>query len=120
MGYHTLLSFYAGTLTCVQFLCRFEAVGKEGYHSLYRWYQAFEAEHFPDPKGLRDTVARWTLHLYPGCIRAVMAVFDVPEAIAVSRTAMCVGSKAVELTRLQVSMICGREVPGSVLRGVHL
>ena len=80
-------------------------MGKEGYHSLYRWYQAFEAEHFPDPKGLRDTVAHWTLHLYPGCIRAVMAIFDVPEAIAVSRTAMCVGSQALELTRLQVSMI---------------
>ena len=82
--------------------CRYESVGKEGYHSLYKWYQSFEAEHFPDPKGLRDTVARWTLHLYPTCIKSAMAVFDVPEAIAVSRTQICSAGSIRQLPRLQV------------------
>lgn len=77
-------------------------MGKEGYHSLYKWYQGFEAEHFPDPKGLRDTVARWTLHIYPKCIQAAMALFDVPEAIAVSRTKICTAGGVMHLTRLQV------------------
>ena len=81
---------------------RYESVGKEGYHSLYKWYQGFEAEHFPDPKGLRDTVARWTLHIYPKCIQAAMALFDVPEAIAVSRTKICTAGGVMHLTRLQV------------------
>ncbi|DBB07470.1 TPA: hypothetical protein ACH3X3_008941 [Trebouxia sp. C0006] len=86
-----------GVETCI----RYESVGKEGYHSLYKWYQAFEAEHFPDPKGLRDTVARWTLHIYPNCIQAAMALFDVPEAIAVSRTQICNAGGIKELSRLQ-------------------
>lgn len=85
-----------------QWLCRYESVGKEGYHSLYKWYQAFEAEHFPDPKGLRDTVARWTLHIYPKCIQATMALFDIPEAIAVSRTKLCLAGSIRELSRMQV------------------
>lgn len=85
---------------------RYESVGKEGYHSLYKWYQAFEAEHFPDPKGLRDTVARWSLHIYPNCIQATMALFDVPEAIAVSRTQICNAGGIKELSRLQVQAIC--------------
>ncbi len=85
---------------------RYESVGKEGYHSLYKWYQAFEAEHFPDPKGLRDTVARWTLHIYPNCIQAAMALFDVPEAIAVSRTQICNAGSIKELSRLQVKATC--------------
>ncbi|KAL3147784.1 hypothetical protein ABBQ32_002515 [Trebouxia sp. C0010 RCD-2024] len=86
-----------GVETCI----RYESVGKEGYHSLYKWYQGFEAEHFPDPKGLRDTVARWTLHIYPNCIQAAMALFDVPEAIAVSRTKICTAGGVLHLTRLQ-------------------
>lgn len=86
-----------GVETCI----RYESVGKEGYHSLYKWYQSFEAEHFPDPKGLRDTVARWTLHLYPTCIKSAMAVFDVPEAIAVSRTQICSAGSIRQLSRLQ-------------------
>jgi len=87
-------------------LFRYESVGKEGYHSLYKWYQAFEAEHFPDPKGLRDTVARWTLHIYPNCIQAAMALFDVPEAIAVSRTQICNAGSIKELSRFQVQATC--------------
>ena len=70
---------------------------------MYRWYQQFEAQHFPDPAGLRESIAKYTLHLYPGILKAAMAVFDVPEAIAVTRTAMCSGSMS-SLTRLQVSM----------------
>ena len=82
---------------------RYEELGAEGFHSLYRWYQRFEAQHFPDPAGLRDTIARYTLHLYPGVVQAAMALFDVPEAIAVTRTAMC-SATAAPLSRFQVRM----------------
>ena len=34
-------------------------VGDQGYHSLFRWYQEFEAVHFPDPAGLRSTLSSW-------------------------------------------------------------
>ena len=88
-------------LTHLQFAVhRYESVGKEGYHSLYKWYQSFEAEHFPDPKGLRDTVARWTLHIYPSCIKSAM------EAIAVSRTQICSAGSIRQLSRLQVKFNC--------------
>ena len=80
---------------------RYEGVGAEGYHSLFRWYQRFEAEHFPDPMHLRDSVAAWTLHMYPWCVQAAMALFDVPEAIAVARTALCSPAGTGSLTRLQ-------------------
>ncbi len=40
---------------------RFEKVGSEGYHSLWRWYRDFEATQFPDPGGLRASLATWTL-----------------------------------------------------------
>ena len=84
--------------------CRYEELGKDGFHSLYRWYQEFEAQHFPDPAGLRESIAKYTLHLYPGILKAAMAVFDVPEAIAVTRTAMCSGSLS-SLPRLQVRLL---------------
>jgi hypothetical protein len=32
---------------------------------------------------------RWSLGLYPGIIKAAMAVYDIPEAIAVVRNAVC-------------------------------
>ena len=40
---------------------RYEKVGSEGYHSLFRWYSAFEAAQFPDPSGLRARLSAWTL-----------------------------------------------------------
>jgi hypothetical protein len=79
-------------------------VGAEGYHSLFRWYQRFEEEQFPDPYGLREKISRWTLGLYPGIVKYVMAVFDVPEAIAVARTHSCQAGKGLSgLTRLEVN-----------------
>ena len=81
--------------------CRYESLGVEGYHSLFRWYQAFEATHFPDPVGLRETVAKWTLGLYPNCLKFTMAIFDVPESIAVTRKLLCTSGLA-SLTRIQV------------------
>ncbi len=39
---------------------RYESVGQEGYHSLFNWYRAFEAQHFPDPNGMRKVLARLT------------------------------------------------------------
>ena len=46
---------------CVLAITRYEKVGSEGYHSLFRWYSAFEAAQFPDPSGLRARVSAWTL-----------------------------------------------------------
>ena len=80
---------------------RYESLGAEGYHSLFKWYQRFEAEAFPDPQDLRGTCSRWTGGLYPGILQAAFALFDVPEAIAVSRNALCRG--VTSLTRLQVA-----------------
>ena len=31
----------------------------------YKWYRGFEAQSFPDPMGLRDLLARYSLGLYP-------------------------------------------------------
>ena len=85
-------------------VCRYESLGSEGYHSLYRWYQAFEATHFPDPMGLRETVANWTLGVYPKCLKYTMAVFDVPESIAVTRKLLC-HSGVASVSRIQVGTI---------------
>lgn len=82
----------------VETVVRYEQVGAEGYHSLFRWYQNFEQITFPDPAGVRDLLAKLTLGLYPSAIKWLMALFDVPEAIAVTRNAMC-SSPAVELSR---------------------
>ena len=55
---------------------RYEGLGREGAHSLYRWYRAYEQQHFPDPGGVRLLAEAWTLGLYPrvlqvrgGCCR---------------------------------------------------
>jgi hypothetical protein len=86
----------------VEMVMRYEGIGGDGYHSLYRWYRNFEAQHFPDPAGLRGSLSKWTLGLYPSGLKWLMALFDVPEAIAVSRTAMCAaGGSSVTLTRIQ-------------------
>lgn len=59
--------------------------------------------HAPCTQGLRALLQRLTLGAYPGVIKAAMAVFDLPEAIAVTRSALCAagGSLAV-VSRLQV------------------
>uniref|UniRef100_A0A7S1T4N1 Calcineurin-like phosphoesterase domain-containing protein n=1 Tax=Tetraselmis chuii TaxID=63592 RepID=A0A7S1T4N1_9CHLO len=82
--------------TCV----RHGMLGGEGYHSLFNWYRSFEAQHFPDPNGLRDKLTAFSLHVYPVGLRWMMAVFDIPEAIALGRTAVCT-SGWDSLTRLQ-------------------
>lgn len=92
-----LLLLELGIETCIHY----QAVGREGYHSLYRWYTAFEQEHFPDPQGLRRRLSQWTLGLYPRCLQWLMAIFDVPESIAVTRGVMCQGGGQV-LSRVQV------------------
>jgi hypothetical protein len=72
--------------------------------------QAFEAEHFPDPNRMRETIGVWTLGIYPTCIKWAMALFDVVESIAVSRATMCSGGGLAALTRLQVGP--GRRTDG--------
>lgn len=76
-------------------------------HTQHRFYREWEREHFPDPQGLRLLLERMTLGLYPGVLKAAMAVFDVPEAIAVTRTAMCaVQGSLTTISRLQVCFVC--------------
>lgn len=73
---------------------------------MYRWFEAYQDEHFPDPMGLRTMAHKWSLGLYPGVIKAAMGVYDIPEAIAVVRNAICaaptVAAGFASLTRLQV------------------
>lgn len=33
--------------------CRYESLGNDGMGSMYRWFEAYQDEHFPDPMGLR-------------------------------------------------------------------
>ncbi|GFR41995.1 hypothetical protein Agub_g2809, partial [Astrephomene gubernaculifera] len=93
-----LLLLELGVETCI----KHERLGADGPHSLYRWYRAYEEQHFPDPMGLRAFLQRWTLGLYPSALQAAMGLYDVPELIAVSRTAMCAAGGSLEpLSRLQ-------------------
>jgi len=86
----------------IEMVMKYEGVGEDGYHSLYKWYRSFEALHFPDPAGLRSTLSTLTLGIYPNVIKWAFAIFDIPEAIAVSRTAMCTaGGTIAALTRIQ-------------------
>eukprot|EP00884_Botryococcus_braunii_P019296 jgi/Botrbrau1/604/Bobra.0161s0002.1 len=59
-GVHLMCALLLRTLLDLglEVLIRYESVGAEGYHSLFRWYQAFEAEHFRDPYGLRGKAQR--------------------------------------------------------------
>ena len=70
------------------------------YAGMFKW---FEEATFPDPAGSRDTLRRLSFGLYPGAIKAAMAVFDVVESIAVSRTRICAAGGIHALTRVQVS-----------------
>ncbi|XP_039171243.1 uncharacterized protein LOC104449600 isoform X2 [Eucalyptus grandis] len=71
--------------TCI----RHKLLATSGYHTLYQWYREVESEHFPDPTGLRARLERWTLGLYPACIKYLMSAFDVLEVMAVTRTNIC-------------------------------
>lgn len=86
----------------IETVIRFEGVGSAGYHSLYRWYESFEAEVFPDPAEMRRVLSTYTLGLYPNAIKWAMAAYDVPEAIAVARSAVCsAGGSIASLSRLE-------------------
>jgi hypothetical protein len=73
--------------------------------SMYRWFEAYQDQHFPDPMGLRAMAHKWSLGLYPGVIKAAMTLYDIPEAIAVVRNAVCAAPTTAagfaSLTRLQ-------------------
>ncbi|KAL3735502.1 hypothetical protein ACJRO7_024599 [Eucalyptus globulus] len=71
--------------TCI----KHKLLATSGYHTLYQWYREVESEHFPDPTGLRARLERWTLGLYPACIKYLMSAFDVLEVMAVTRTNIC-------------------------------
>ncbi|XP_078432771.1 uncharacterized protein LOC144704284 [Wolffia australiana] len=64
-------------------------LASSGYHTLYKWYQSIESEHFPDPTELRARIERWTFGLYPACIKYLMSAFDIPEVMAVTRSTIC-------------------------------
>ncbi|CAM6089158.1 unnamed protein product [Calypogeia fissa] len=80
-----MLLLELGIETCV----RHQLLGNTGYHTLYDWYHSKESEHFPDPTGLRARIEFWTLGLYPACIKYLMAAFDIPEVMAVTRSNIC-------------------------------
>jgi hypothetical protein len=88
----------------VEVCIKYESLGSEGMHSLYRWFTEYEDRHFPDPNRLRDKAHTWSLGLYPGGLKYVMALFDLPEAIAVARTAVCKAGGFHALSRLQVRL----------------
>lgn len=89
------------------FICiESEGLGEAGYHSMYTWFKKFLDEHFPDPMGLQRKLSRVSFGMYPGVLKYLMAAYDVPEAVAVVRIAICRSPSGWdELTRLQV---CGR------------
>ncbi|KAG0612584.1 hypothetical protein M758_6G039400 [Ceratodon purpureus] len=80
-----MLLLEIGIETCV----RHNHLGTSGFHSLYDWYHSKEGDHFPDPTGLRGRIERWTFGLYPACVKYLMAAFDVPEVMAVTRSNIC-------------------------------
>lgn len=78
-------------------------LGKHGYHALYNWFEAFCERRFPDPMGLRSRLKSITLGFYPRILKYAMAIFDLPEAIAVARISIChMNGKMTQLSRLQV------------------
>ncbi|XP_073394214.1 uncharacterized protein [Physcomitrium patens] len=80
-----MLLLEIGIETCI----RHNHLGTSGFHSLYAWYHSKEGEHFPDPMGLRGRIEHWTFGMYPACIKYLMAAFDVPEVMAVTRNNIC-------------------------------
>ncbi|CAK9191692.1 unnamed protein product [Sphagnum troendelagicum] len=74
---------------CVETCVRHNLLGNTGYHSLYQWYNSKEGQHFPDPTGLKARIEYWSFGLYPACIKYLMAAFDVPEVMAVTRSSVC-------------------------------
>jgi len=88
-----------GVVTCI----RYDAVSSEGYHSLYRWLQSFLEDHFPDPMGVRIRLEQVTLGIYPRIVKYTMAIFDIPEAVAVARNRMCEQKLWTSMTRLETA-----------------
>ena len=82
---------------------RNDIVGQSGYHSLFHWFESFLDAHFPDPMGVRAFLERYSLGVYPRILKYFMAAFDVPEMVAVGRSAICSSQGTwASLTRLQV------------------
>lgn len=94
-----ILILELGVLICIQQ----QRLGKDGYHTLYKWFDSFLSETFPDPMGLRQKLTGYTFGLYPAVLKYLMAIYDVPEAVAVARNVICRGSGGLEgLSRIQV------------------
>jgi hypothetical protein len=89
-----LLVFEVGVEICI----RHANLGDEGYHSLFNWFTAGE-ERILSPGSVR-ALQTYTLGLYPRLIQWAMAVFDLPEAVAVSRNTLC--REGGSLSRIQV------------------
>lgn len=51
--------------------------------SMYRWFEAYQDEHFPDPMGLRAMAHKWSLGLYPGIIKVCVRVCVVSVSLGV-------------------------------------
>lgn len=70
-------------------------VGDQGYHSLFKWYQEFESEHFPDPAGLRATISSWYELLFFG-----NRFVSLNKSIVHTHLCMVMCTKVTELCQL--------------------
>lgn len=101
-----------GVLICIQQ----QRLGQDGYHTLYRWFDSFLSETFPDPMKLRWKLTKYTFGLYPTVLKYLMAVYDVPEAVAVARNAICTSSGWNGLNRIEVCS-CSNS---ALVRSMHM
>lgn len=101
-----VLIFEVGAEICI----RHSELGSEGYHSLFNWFTAGQ-QRLLSP-GSVDALRTYSLGLYPRLIQWAMAIFDLPEAIAVSRNTLC--REGGSLSRIQVrrdsSCLCASHV----------
>ena len=85
----------------IEVCIRHARLGSEGYHSLYNWFVMSQKDMLcPDSLA---ALQRYSLGFYPKLVQWSMAVFDLPEAIAVTRNTLCTDG-AASVSRFQ--MVC--------------
>jgi hypothetical protein len=66
-------------------VCRYEQLGNDGLHSMYRWFEAYQEAHFPDPMGLR-AMAHRCAHTQPVAVKDWLCMYIV-QAIGIAEAA---------------------------------
>ena len=100
-----LLLLEMGCEICI----RHARLGSEGYSSLWNWFRS-QQETLLSPDSLA-ALRTYSCGLYPRLVEVSMTLFDLPEAIAVARNALCADA-APQLSRVQMV----KEL-GTVIRG---